>query len=232
MSAFEDSWWYQGRADVVRRVLSRFSRRTSASAHILDLGAGYGGMANLLAQFGTLDGVEPDATARARLGDRGYRSAWPDMQAIPHSERFDLVALLDVLEHVEDDFALLQDVRMRMQPGGQVIITVPAYQFLFGEHDAVCHHFRRYTEGRLRAMVMRAGFEVVYGGYWNMTLLLPTIPLRLLGFSGDQSLVHTNLATWIMRLIVRTESRVIPHVRLPFGTSIVLLARVREVPPS
>jgi SAM-dependent methyltransferase len=90
-------------------------------------------------------------------------------------ERFELVLLLDVLEHVEDDLGMLRElVTRRVSPGGHVVITVPAYQSLFGHHDRALRHLRRYDPGELARAASAAGLDVLESGHWYGSLL----PLR------------------------------------------------------
>ena len=99
------------------------------------------------------------------------KSAPPDQLPFPEAT-FDLVAALDVLEHVEDDVGALDALIHLVKPGGYIVITVPTHPFLWGSHDRRLHHVRRYSVGHLRTMCEESGAEVVYFGAFN-TILAP-----------------------------------------------------------
>jgi SAM-dependent methyltransferase len=221
LHAMEDSWWYRGRARVIARVLSCMK---TTPRRALDLGAGYGGMIDTLkSSVYEVDGVEPDEESRKRAEQRGYRVVYLglDMTAPP----YDLIALFDVLEHVEDDYALLLKLHSMLTEDGHLALTVPAFQWLWSEHDVEHHHFRRYTTSSACAVLQRAGFDIRYISYWNMLLFIPAALVRLMGRSGAASLTLPPLLDQLFYAIVYMESFLQPWLRLPFGTGIVVLAR-------
>jgi len=145
-------------------------------------------------------------------------------------ESFDLVTLLDVLEHIDDDVAPLISLHDILNPGGHIIIAVPALPILWSSHDIVHGHMRRYTAASLRAAVVAAGFEPVYLSYFN-TIFLPLMALprlyeRIAGLPEDNYLklpwgpVNT-LMTWIFSL----ERHIIGRVSLPVGGSLIMAGR-------
>lgn len=218
----EGSWWYRGRAHVVKRIL-----RSAAQPfpHILDFGAGFGGMHALLSSFGqTVDGVEPDPEAGAEARRRGYRALYASLGET--AETYDLAGLFDVLEHMPDEDEFLGRLRARLAPGGHLAITVPAYGWLWSRHDTANRHFRRYTAPGLVRVLERNGFEMRYAGYWNASLLVPAIAVRFLGGrSGESALGLPRFANAALFGVIRMESRLIPYLSLPFGTGVVALAR-------
>ncbi|MFN8559703.1 MAG: methyltransferase domain-containing protein [Dehalococcoidia bacterium] len=87
---------------------------------------------------------------------------------LPFAERvFDAVLALDVIEHVEDDVALLREARRVLRPGGIVVLTVPALPWLWSDHDVVNHHYRRYVRSTLDRSVRAGGFTPVHTSYYN-----------------------------------------------------------------
>ncbi|MFO1199830.1 MAG: hypothetical protein U1E86_22990 [Burkholderiaceae bacterium] len=146
------------------------------------------------------------------------------------SVRYDLVCVLDVLEHCADDRASLASLLPLLARGGRVLVTVPAYDWLFGAHDLAHRHFRRYTYGRLRRVARDAGFDVECGGYFN-ALLFPLMALyRLLASLGmvrDDADVRmpsralNGLFAWVFSL----ERGIVPRVKFPFGGSVIAVLR-------
>ncbi len=228
----EAHWWFAGRRKILRAIIAQL--RLPACARILEIGCGTGGNLPMLTQFGTVCGVEIDdfALARAReVSNCEIQKGWlPDR--IPfHGELFDLVCLLDVLEHVDDDEAALSAVAKRIKPGGLAVVTVPAYQWLYGSHDRLHHHYRRYSAGHLRRKAAVAGLRVLRLGYFN-TLLFPLIAAvrlckRVLPSGGqdEAALPGQKLNRWLYG-VLSFEAAFVPRAFFPFGaTCIAVLER-------
>ena len=218
----EDSWWYRGRALVVARVLGKFMRKRAA--HAIDIGAGYGGMRPTLERFArTVDAVEPDLEARQFLTHVGYARIF-DTEEEAFTSAYDLIGLFDVVEHIEDDAGFMRRVGAHMHTGGRVVLTVPAYQWLWSSHDERNHHFRRYTRRRMITLLEHADLKVEYAGHWNMSLF-PVAALRcLIGVPGETGLRTGPLIDRILYGIVWIESLLARIMPLPFGLSIIAVA--------
>jgi 2-polyprenyl-3-methyl-5-hydroxy-6-metoxy-1,4-benzoquinol methylase len=169
--------WERARLDVVERLIRRTRLQ---SPRVLDVGCGDGfairGLRNRLA-FGRTVGLDANLTeSECRDGSSSemeFVSTLPD----PPTERFDLLLLLDVLEHIEESDAFLRAlIRERLEPGGCALITAPAYQALSSRHDRRLRHFRRYDRKHLVREAESAGLTVTEAGYFIATLL----PLRAL----------------------------------------------------
>ncbi len=220
----EDSWWYKGRAAIVSSLLSRFSVKGGSA---LDFGAGFGGMCGILQKVcARVSAFEPDLHASAAARTRGYAHVF-DSEKQALGSQYDLVGLFDVMEHIEDDVVFLRRVREALAERGVVVITVPAYQWLWSDHDVGNKHFRRYTRTSLVKVLAESGYHIEYAGYWNMFLFLPAALVRLLGKSGGDALRLPRLLNALLFLIIRIESLLVRFVRLPFGLSVVVVASKR-----
>ena len=156
-------WWYRGRRTVIERVMDELD--LPPDARILDAGCGSGRNMIELARRGPVTGIELSQTsvdlARARNVGEVISGSVLDMPFADAS--FDLAVSLDVIEHLEDDLAALRELRRTVAPGGALLVTVPAYQWLWSGHDEINHHHRRYTRRTLQRVALlasRAGGEV------------------------------------------------------------------------
>ncbi len=169
-------WYYASKGRALLQLLKGLNVET-----VLDIGAGSGVFSRQLLDAGICRRavcVDPAYRAESieRHNDREIRFA-----RAPDKGPADIVLMMDVLEHVDDDVALLRGSTARLRPQDQVVITVPAFQFLWSGHDEFLEHRRRYTRRQLEAVVRAAGLEPVKSGYF-FGLLFPFAAIqRLLG---------------------------------------------------
>lgn len=225
----EQHWWFAARRLILAAVIRRLP--LPEQAEILEIGCGTGGNLGMLSAFGRVSAMEYDDYARAVATDvSGVAVAAGALpESVPFADgQFDLICLLDVLEHIEDDGAALARVKRLLKPGGYLLVTVPAYSWLWSSHDAAHHHRRRYSAGLLRRKADEAGLTVRRLGYCN-TLLFPLIAgvrlLRKLTGGGDDSDAAMP-SPWLNRLLTQifaAERHLLPHGFLPFGTSALAL---------
>jgi SAM-dependent methyltransferase len=189
-------WWYRGRREVLERVIAELP--LPAQARILDAGCGSGRNMVELARRGTVTGVELSATsaclARGRETGRVIEASVEEMPFQPGS--FDLAVCLDVIEHLQDDAGALHELRRVVAPGGSLLVTVPAYQWLWSGHDVINHHRRRYTCGSLLAVAERVGWKCIRTTYFNSLLLPVAILLRALERLSPRT-TASSLDLWI-----------------------------------
>jgi SAM-dependent methyltransferase len=171
ISAVEDRhWWFTARRSIILHLVSQLA---PAGASLLDIGCGTGFTLEALAARFDAWGLEPDPAVRARtrtlVRDRVLAGGSRDYSALG-DRRFDVVLLLDVLEHVEDDRAELSSAAAALAPGGKVVITVPADPSLWSDHDERNGHHRRYTEASLRALLAKARLTPTLCTHFNARL--------------------------------------------------------------
>jgi SAM-dependent methyltransferase len=224
-------WWYTAR----RRILAAFIAREIVlppDARILEIGCGTGHNVPMLRAFGTVDATELDDAARevatARLGIDIVSASLPELDGIAE-RHYDLVAILDVIEHVEDDRAGLTAIARRLRPGGSVLITVPAHQWMWSAHDTLNHHYRRYSKKRLAALVAGAGLELQRISYFNSLLFPLAIAAQLAskatgGKGGDNKRPPRGVNRLFDRLF-GVEAYLLGRIPLPPGLSLVAVAR-------
>lgn len=222
MHETEDSWWYRGRILIVHSALRRAGIEKQNTA--LDFGAGYGGMLSFLNGYAdSIDAYEPDDEAVKELVLRGYRNIYSDSeQAL--TEKHDIVGLFDVLEHIENDEDMLTRLHDSLTEDGVLILTVPAYQWLWSAHDERNRHFRRYRVRELRLKLVESGFEVRVISYWNAVLFPVAVLARLCGIAGESGLSLGSGINAILLQLIRLEAFITRIVPLPFGLGLVAIA--------
>lgn len=229
----QDHWWFQGRRKILESTVVAMA--LPRDARILEVGAGTGGNLVMLSRHGQVSAMEMDARARelaTQKTDGAFlilAGSCPD--DIPfQDEAFDLICMFDVLEHIDQDVATLAELRKRLAPGGRLLVTVPAYRWLWSSHDVFLHHKRRYTGGRLRQVFGAAGLHVDRISYFNMLLLPLAATARL-----KDRIVSSNKASGTaipppminatLEAIFASEQHMLRHFDLPAGVSLLGIAR-------
>jgi SAM-dependent methyltransferase len=236
----EYHWWWLARRTLLKRFLKRFPKPSSAQQEIsiLEAGCGTGGNLKMLSQFGEVYGMELDDVARSIAINRqiGEIRAGRLPDQIPFGEKtFDWVVLLDVLEHLDDDKGALKALFERVKPGGHLLLTVPAYMFLWSEHDQSHQHKRRYVKNQLRQRVEEAGFQIQFLSYYN-TLLFPLIAairifknrIKKTGEAcekGDDTKAPNAIVNRILQSVFASERFFLGPMSFPFGVSLIVTAK-------
>jgi SAM-dependent methyltransferase len=225
-------WWFIGRRRIVRRLLDRW---VPQGATLLDVGCGAGGMLGELRPGYQTRGVDSSPAAieicRARgitpvtLGSATEPATWGPLPV-------GAVTLLDVIEHVDDDLAALRAAAEATRPDGMVIVTVPAYEWLWSEHDLVNHHRRRYTLGRLLQRHEAAGLRPLQAGYFNTLLFPVALVQRLasrLGLPADPLKLPPAALNRRLAALFASEGLMVGRGRsgFPFGLSIFCVSTPR-----
>ncbi len=225
-----EHWWFVGRRRIVESVIQSMS--LPKAAHILDAGCGTGGNLAMLNQYGEVKGMEMNDDAREYASSLQLGEILPGHlpDTIPHpANSFDLIVLLDVLEHIDDDRASLEALNARLAEGGRILLTVPAFQLLWGPHDEAHHHKRRYTATQLKQTAKAADLELEYISYFN-TWLFPLIAMtRFIQRWKSESEAEINLPSrpinHVLTRLFASERIFIPGSRLPFGVSLLAVLK-------
>jgi SAM-dependent methyltransferase len=226
-------WWYRGRRRVLERTIERLG--LPPRARILDAGCGSGRNMVELARRGEVTGVEISPAsaelARARHLGEVVEGSVMEMPFAPDS--FDLAVCLDVIEHLPDDRGALRELRRVLAPGGALLVTVPAYQWLWSGHDKINHHCRRYSRATLEQAARAAGWECEYATHFNALLLPVAIALRALERlhrgTTESSLdlwVPPAPLNWLLQQPLNLEAAAVGRGgRIPVGLSLLVVLR-------
>ncbi len=232
LAAFENHyWWHVGRRSIVSKQLAMLNEDHHA-LRILNVGSGTGGTVQLLADHGTVLNVDRSEEAVRLMRQSGYQASQMDGRRMPLPDaQFDLVAALDVLEHIpEDDVALKEWTRL-LKAGGHVLLTVPAYQWLWSGHDMSLGHCRRYAAKGLQKLVRDAGLEVCKCSYAITFSFVPIVGFRFLQKLFQprvQKSSYVELPEFLNSFFIRLlkfEALLLEKFSFPFGTSILIVAR-------
>ncbi|MEP7221287.1 MAG: class I SAM-dependent methyltransferase [Novosphingobium sp.] len=219
-------WWYVARRRILTDLIAR-EINPPKDAQILEIGCGTGHNFPVLERFGHVDALELDEPARAlaskRLGREIGAAPLPDLDGVADSH-YDLIALLDVLEHIEADREALTNIRTKLRPGGRLLVTVPANQWMWSAHDIVHHHYRRYNPRSLRNVAEKAELRLEFISHFN-TLLFPlAAALRVAGkVTGREEADDAQPPAPLNAMfagVFGLERHLIGRVPMPFGVSL------------
>ena len=220
-------WWFVGRREILAAFIAQLD--LPSDAKILEIGSGTGGNLEMLSRFGSVSAMEMD---RQALQIAKEKVPTVDIRAgtcpneIPFSaDRFDLVCMFDVLEHIQEDEATLSRVRELLSEGGRLLLTVPAYQSLWSAHDDFLHHKRRYTATLLEGKLGDAGLQPLRISYFNTLLFPAAAAARSLARSRSPGAeIPAAPANMVLQTIFGAERWILRWVNLPFGLSLIALA--------
>ncbi|NJE03264.1 class I SAM-dependent methyltransferase [Thermococcus sp. MV11] len=215
-------WWFKSRRELIKSLLLKFHFR----GPLLDVGSGTGENLEVIKDIIPHSiGVELSDTMIKYASRLKRNVIYGNAESLPFEDSSFMSAMaLDILEHVDDRRAIREIWRV-LKPGGKLLVTVPAFMWLWSAHDSVHGHKRRYSTIQISNLIKEAGFNVIFLSYWNFVLFIPAAIQKKLGRS--HSLVHLpkllnnalySLSTIDNQLIIRGK-------RLPIGTSIVVIAQ-------
>ncbi|MBO9713052.1 class I SAM-dependent methyltransferase [Sphingomonas sp.] len=227
-------WWYRARREILSDYLERYGALPRES-HILEIGCGTGHNLPMLARFGEVDAIEIDETARdfasERLGKPVGSAPLPELAGVA-PESYDLVAVLDVIEHVDDDVGALKAMAARLKPGGKILITVPAHQWMWSAHDVVNHHKRRYSKATLVKALEAAGLTWKQLRWFNSLLFPVAVAARmagkLMGKDDSDDSPPAKPLNSAFEAIFGIERHLLGRVPMWPGLSIIVLAQPKK----
>lgn len=232
----DEHWWFRARRDVITKVIK--SLNLPKDSQILEVGCGMGGNMPMLAEFGELHALDineraVDYSRDLNIAKEVAKVTIPDENMIfLTGKKFDLIVMFDVLEHIDQPNKCLDALKPLLKANGKLLVTVPAFPFLWSEHDVSQHHKRRYLAKTLTETLAGSGFTTSYVSYYNF-FLFPLIAtsrgLRKLKKRKNNE-VKSDLketASWLNQLLYKVfsaESKLLPKMKLPVGISLIAVS--------
>ncbi len=237
----DEHWWFRSRTLMINTFMHQTLPQTTGLS-ILDIGCGAGNMIHHLSHYGQVKGidVDPRPVTQARL--RGYDvDQFDATQPYPFDDHsFDLITVFDVIEHVKADRAILEEAHRVLKPGGHIIITVPAFTFLWSNNDVKNHHQHRYTIGELKTKLNQANFRLIRASHNNFFIFPLAAPLIMLRRGKEPELAShlmdeneyqvemepaSPMVNKILTIVGQVEAGLARVVNLPFGTSMIAIGQ-------
>lgn len=230
-----NNWWFRARQEIIRTQIIKLTQG-KPNINILNVGVATGASSIMLAEFGKVKSIEFDTDCfefvKEKLDIDIEQGSVLELQF--ESNTFDLVCAFDVIEHVENDELAAIEMMRVCKPGGFVFVTVPAFMSLYGKHDIVNHHFRRYQSDGLKKLFSEKG-SLIYNTYFNAVLFIPIFLVRMFnklvpgvlkskGSGSDFGMIQSKLLDRLFYKIFMMENNPLKKgFKFPFGVSAMLI---------
>ena len=233
----KENWWFIVRQKIILQILSQYLPTCKNSRlQVLNVGVAGGASSKWLSKFGDVVSVENDPLFIEYLHSQNIPVVESSITGLPFKDSsFDLVCAFDVIEHVDEDRVAVDELWRVCKPGGNVCITVPAFQSLWGVHDVVNRHKRRYTKQSLKRLIGETNADgILYSSYFNFLLFLPIFIFRKLNRllkakkqtnESDFHYFNSNgIINHLLKFIFGIELYLLKWIKFPLGVSLLLLA--------
>jgi len=223
----EKHWWFQARKKIIEQIVSEI--KLKKKNNILDFGSGSGVNLNMLEKFGLVDIHEKNKFARDTIknNNKKIKNLYSTLKI--RKNFYDLILIADVIEHVKKPKNLLRNLKKFLKKDGRILITVPAYQFLFSKKDKALGHYRRYNKKLLKNELLEFNIEKI--SYFNTLLCPPIIIMTLLNKLLNRDYIKQVETTpnfilnKVCYFIFSIEKYFLKYFNLPFGISIYVLIK-------
>lgn len=239
-----EHWWFTARLDILESILNKKilkKDKHKAPINILNVGVATGATTEMLSKYGNVTSLEYDKDCcKFLLEKTGIKAINASVTKMPFQDHFyDLVCAFDVIEHVEDDNLAIHEINRVLKTGGHTFTTVPAFQTLWGDHDILNHHFRRYKKRNYDKLFSANYIETNYLNHFNFWLFVPIAIVRIFArilktgrktktitSTDNEGLNSNQFVGRILRAVFNSEKYLINNgIRLPFGVSIIHIGR-------
>lgn len=230
-------WWHVGRLKIIKTYIAAALGKTGSKKNqpkLLNVGCGTGGTVDMLEGFGTLDNVDISDDAIKFMKQNGHTRVTKvkDINLPFKDATYDLVGAFDVLEHIDKQVDALKEWKRVIKDDGSIVLTVPAYQWLWTDHDVSLHHKRRYTIKRLKQVAREAGL-VLHKRSYAIVFSLPLVAgfrfiNKALGRKADSETSYVDVPNWVNTLFSKLlygEASMHQYVSFPAGTSVIAILK-------
>lgn len=231
-------WWHKGKKELVKQLYLKYFNGQK-DLEILEIGCGTGEILSLLKQWGNTTGLDVSQEALDYCKTHGFQNLiLEDINSLDlnqHESKYDLILALDVLEHIQEDVTAMKQVYKMLKPGGMFFVTVPAYKFLWSNHDEALHHKRRYHSVEIKLKLKDVGFKILKHSHFVFTVFFPISFIKFMeNFVNKKAYAKTHYVPVpkflndLFTKILYLEAKLIKYLYLPLGTTIVVVAKKDE----
>ncbi len=226
-----EHWWFAARQKILFNFVEKIFNFPN-HANMLDVGCGTGAILDMFSKKFNCFGQDTSSDAIEFCKKRNLKNVYLGTLNEIELERntFDLITAFDVLEHIEDEISVLKEMKNLLKDDGRILVTVPAFQFLWGIHDEVTHHKRRYIKPSLKNVIEKSGLKVERISYFNFFLfpiaVLKRFTAKLFNSNSANDLeIPTPILNSILKNIFETEKNILPKINFPFGLSLIAVLK-------
>ena len=237
------NWWFIGRRNIIHSQIEKLNLKDNSE--ILEAGCGTGGNLELLAEFGNVSAFEMNEYAlvaskkisgklMSKINNSIELASGYCPDNIPFKEKkFDLICMLDVIEHIEEDDVTLLNLKSKLNNNGYILLTVPAYNWLWSKHDEINHHKRRYSKNSIKKLIQDKDMKLVKISYFNSFLFPIAAIVRFLNLEmnvkkkevkNNRSIINITI-NWVLSKIFSFERYLLKIFNFPFGLSIIVILK-------
>ena len=235
---YEKHWWWRAREGILLEEIYRLFPN-SRPLSILDVGCGNGLFFEQLGQFGAVEGIESEAALVDPRGpNRSRITVAPFDASFSPGKQFDLILMLDVLEHLDAPEEALRHAVSLLRASGMIVVTVPAFRLLWTNHDRLNEHRTRFTKRSFCLLAACAGMEIIEMRYFFIWLFAAKLAARMAESILQQEpripRIPSSAINGFLYLASRVEEKLTRRLRVPFGSSLLAIGRrtAEEKPPT
>ena len=225
-------WWFSVRRELISKFIKRYSKKKKLK--ILDYGCGSGTNIKALTKFGDVYCYEKDKRTLDYLSSEYKEDKKVTIiKNLKRQIKYDLIILADVLEHIKEDSNALKTLKKFLKPQGQILITVPAYNFLFSKKDEVLKHFRRYGYNEIKNLISK-NFKILRITFFNTLLFFPITLITFIfkifrvDYIEDVENTPNKLINNLLYYIFSIELFFLKYIDFPFGVSIIIVGEKKN----
>lgn len=233
----ENHFWYKARRELLNNLFGLVFKDYNNNRLILEIGCGTGYQILALQKWGRVEGLDINSQAIAVAKKNGLNVYLGDIENMEISkDNYEAICLFDVLEHLKDDISVIQKAYVSLKKEGTLFLTVPAFDFMFSDHDRAMEHFRRYDRKEILQILTDNGFKIIKNGYWNCLLFPGVLAVRLFknflhlfikknSYNPESAHPQSLLNELLYRILIFENFLIKSGARLPFGLSIFIVAK-------